>query len=230
MRERGDLICFHEPFMYDYYVNRKAGNMPHFDIDDTHPVTYNEIRDAILRQAQTRNVFIKDMSYYVVDRITSDQSIAPYLTNCFLIRDPLAAITSYAKLDNGLTSEEVGIEAQWRHFDALSTSSYTPIVLEAADIRANPAQLITQWWNLIGLPPCDQAFEWNDVVPKDWKQVTDWHQQAILSQQIKPPDAMERERQLADFACLTQSRPQLETWLQHHQPYYDRLAAHRLVC
>ena len=32
MRERGDLDCAHEPFMYDYYVHRKRRVMPHFDV------------------------------------------------------------------------------------------------------------------------------------------------------------------------------------------------------
>jgi len=225
MRERGDLSCFHEPFMYDYYVNRKAGDMPHFEVDKSHPVTYEDIRDAILFRAQTHDVFIKDMSYYVVDRITNDQNIAPHLTNCFLIRNPLAAITSYAKLDTDLTSEEVGIEAQWRHFDALCTQTNTPTVLDADDIRANTEELLTLWWKHIGLPPCEQAFTWDDDIPEDWKQVGNWHRQASTSKRIKPPDDNEREKQLADFINLAQRRPQLNTWLQHHQPFYDRLAA-----
>jgi len=230
MRERGDLECFHEPFMYDYYVNRKAAEMPHFTVDKSHPVDYEEIRDAILLKAQTRDVFFKDMSYYVVDRITSDEKIAPYLTSCFLIRDPLAAITSYAKLDDNLTSEEIGIEAQWRHFDTLCTSTHTPVVLDADDIRTEPEKLISLWWKQIGLSPCKQAFTWKTETPEDWKQVGNWHRQASASNQIRPPDASEKERQMADFANLTQSRPQLDDWLRHHQPYYDMLMAQKLIC
>ena len=37
MRERGDLTCFHEPFMYDYYVHRQVRVMPHFDVMPDHP-------------------------------------------------------------------------------------------------------------------------------------------------------------------------------------------------
>ncbi len=37
MRERGDLDCAHEPFIYDYYVHRKIRVMPHFDVQEGHP-------------------------------------------------------------------------------------------------------------------------------------------------------------------------------------------------
>jgi len=232
MRERGDLVCFHEPFMYDYYVNRKAGVMPHFDIDSSHPVSYEDIRDNILSQAATHAVFIKDMSYYVVDRITSDQHISPHLINCFLIRDPLASITSYAKLDSNLSLEEVGLEAQWRHFTALCADTHadTPIVLDADDIRTNPAALVSRWWQQIGLAPCEQAFTWHTDIPEDWKQVEDWHHEVSSANRIKPPASDERKQQLADFASLKLSRPQLEKYLQHHQPFYDKLATHKLRC
>lgn len=230
MRERGDLTCFHEPFMYDYYVNRKAGHMPHFTVDPQHPVAYPDIRDQILSEADKCDCFIKDMSYYVVHQITTDELIAPHLTNCFLIRNPLAAITSYAKLDSAITLEEVGLEAQWQHFSQLCTPQSTPIVLDADDIRAAPRALISAWWQRIGLAPCDDAFAWNNEIPADWKQVGSWHQHASDSYQIKPPDAAEAAKQQHDFATLVRERPELADYLQHHQPYYDKLKAHCFTC
>lgn len=230
MRQRGDLTCFHEPFMYDYYVNRKAGHMPHFTVDPQHPVSYSEIRDHLLTEARQRTCFIKDMSYYVVHRITTDRQIAPHLINCFLIRNPLAAITSYAKLDSAITLEEVGLEAQWQHFSQLASQQSTPIVLDADDIRAAPRALISRWWQCIGLPPCDDAFAWTDATPSDWNQVGSWHRHASDSREIKPPDAMEAAQQQQDFAQLAQQRPELAAYLQHHQPYYDKLKSHCLTC
>ncbi|WP_283176701.1 hypothetical protein [Gemmobacter sp. 24YEA27] len=51
MRERGDLDCAHEPFMYDYYVHRAIRQMPHFDVRPDHPVSYPAIRDHLLARA-----------------------------------------------------------------------------------------------------------------------------------------------------------------------------------
>ena len=58
MRERGDLWCAHEPFMYDYYVNRQVARMPHFDVQPDHPVTYEAIRDMLLAEAEKGPVFL----------------------------------------------------------------------------------------------------------------------------------------------------------------------------
>ena len=52
MRARGDLDCLHEPFMYDYYINRSTRQMPHFDAMDEHPKSYEAIRDMILAKAE----------------------------------------------------------------------------------------------------------------------------------------------------------------------------------
>ena len=40
MRERGDLACFHEPFMGDHYVHRAVRTMPLYDVDPSQPAAY----------------------------------------------------------------------------------------------------------------------------------------------------------------------------------------------
>ena len=115
MRERGDLVCFHEPFMYDYYVHRKVRQMPHFNVEQGHPQTYAEVREMLLEQAQKSPVFFKDMSYYVMPHILSDMQFSESLVNCFLIRNPVATISSYFRLDPDVTCEEIGLEAQCLH-------------------------------------------------------------------------------------------------------------------
>jgi hypothetical protein len=63
MRARGDLECLHEPFMYDYYINRSTRQLPNFDAIEDHPRSYDAIRDMILEKAERGPVFFKDMSY-----------------------------------------------------------------------------------------------------------------------------------------------------------------------
>ena len=69
MRERGDLKCFHEPFMYDYYVARSKRVMPYFKAEKGRPVTYCQVRDVLMETAEKSPVFVKDMSYYVIPHI-----------------------------------------------------------------------------------------------------------------------------------------------------------------
>ena len=62
MRERGDLECLHEPFMYFYYVERRVREMPHFDVDPAQPTTYESIREHLLEKTERQAVFIKDIT------------------------------------------------------------------------------------------------------------------------------------------------------------------------
>ena len=231
MRERGDLTCFHEPFMYDYYVHRAVRVMPHFEVDPALPQSFEAIRDRLLQAAEAGPVFLKDMSYYVMPRILDDPLLAPRLVNSFLIRDPMKAILSYHKLDPELTLEEVGLEAQWRHFAALrAQGGAAPVVLEAEAVQRDTRGVMRAYWARIGLAPADQAFQWNgDSLPGDWQQVAGWHGDVATSRGIRPPDPEEDARQRAAFRAAAEATPRLQALLDHHRPFYEKLKAEALV-
>lgn len=225
MRERGDLDCAHEPFMYDYYVHRGVRCMPHFEVQAGHPTAYSDIRDMLLDRARLRPVFIKDMSYYVGSQITQDAMIAPQLVNFFLIRDPVAAITSYFKLDPEVTSEEIGLEAQWTHYSALCDQGAAPAIVDANDVRADPRGVIGALWARIGLPYVAEAFDWQSETPQDWQQVEGWHGKATSTTGIQPLTEAERTRQREKFEEAAGKAPHLRDYLAHHLPFYEKLSA-----
>lgn len=229
MRERGDLWCAHEPFMYDYYVNRRAGVMPHFDVQPDHPVTYGDIRDMLLARAENGPVFFKDMAYYVAPQVLQDPEFAARLTHCFLIRNPVASILSYHKLDPGLSREEIGIEAQWQLYSGLRDAGHAPVVIEAEAVRVDTRAALTALWRQIGLPYSDKAFDWQNETPGDWQQVGSWHGAVTASSGIRPADIDEPARKLAEFKEQAQHAPQLQKYLDHHLPFYQRLRAKALV-
>ncbi|MEM7221584.1 MAG: hypothetical protein AAF495_01305 [Pseudomonadota bacterium] len=224
MRARGDLTCFHEPFMYDYYVHRAVRPMPHFEIDPALPQSYEAIRDSLLGAAEEGPVFFKDMSYYVMPRILDDPALAPRLTNSFLIRNPLRSILSYHKLDPELTSEEVGLEAQWRHYEALAACGAALVVIEAEAVQADTAGAMNAYWEKIGLPAAPHAFNWNgDTPPEEWQQVAGWHGDVASSSGIRPPDPEEDAKQEATFDAAAAEAPRLRELLAHHRPFYEKL-------
>lgn len=228
MRERGDLDCAHEPFMYDYYVHRAIRQMPHFDVRPDHPVSYPAIRDHLLARAARGPVFFKDMSYYVMPHILADEAFAPHLVNAFLIRDPLASITSYYKLDPEVSLDEVGLEAQWRHFSALKAAGRNPVVLRAEAVREDSRGTMAQFWQAVGLPFSERAFTWQDEKPKDWDQVGGWHGDVSASKGIRPLSATEAGETRAKFDALAQTHPRMKRDLAHHLPYYQKLLAEAL--
>lgn len=224
MRERGDLDCAHEPFMYDYYVHRAVRRMPHFDVRPDHPVSYAAIRDSLLVRAGAGPVFFKDMSYYMLPHLLEDEAFLPALTNVFLIRDPVAAITSYFKLDPEVTLEEIGIEAQWRHYDALRKRGGRPVVIRAEDIRQDTRGVMQKLWDRIGLPFSEAAFDWQSERPKDWAQVEGWHSDVSSSRGIRALTETEMQEQQQKFAAMARQYPRMEDYLAHHRPFYDKLA------
>jgi len=232
MRERRDLTCFHEPFMYDYYVHRQVRVMPHFDMEPDHPRSYAEVRDMLLKCAEREPVFFKDMSYYVYPQITGDPDFYERLTDLFLIRNPMASIASYYKLDPELTLDEIGLEKQWRHFDWLSQKTgAAPVVVEAEAVQEDPMKTISHVWSAIGLPFVEDAFEWETgELPAGWEQVAGWHEGVSGSSGIQPVDRETADaKATARFETLAAEAPKLRDYLDHHRPYYQKLKEHALT-
>ncbi|MBZ8119028.1 hypothetical protein KUD11_10255 [Roseovarius sp. LXJ103] len=224
-RTRGDLDCAHEPFMYDYYVHRRAGHTPHFDVQPDHPTRYSSIRDMLLERAGRGPVFFKDMAYYVLPYLPEDAAFAARLRHVFLVRDPHAALASYHGLDADFTCEEAGIEAQWRLFEALEGMGHAPLVLRSEDIRANPAAMMRALWDHAELADAPGALNWDGPPPEDWAQVSAWHAAATGSTSIRPMAADHAERAIARFEAAAEVTPRLREVLAHHQPFYERLCA-----
>lgn len=222
MRERGDCTVFHEPFLGYYYSRRTERTLPLHNTDrDLLPDTYEGVRDTLLEAGRSGPVFFKDMSYYVVPPILSDREFCERLVNVFLIRDPRRSIASYYKLDPQMTSPEIGLEAQWRHCDALAQMLGTdPLIVRAEDIQRDPRGTLAAVWHRAGLDFVEGAFEWQSGdVPQDWERVAGWHGDVLASTGISAAvyDAEDV------FERAAAEAPHLRDFLTHHQLYYDKL-------
>jgi hypothetical protein len=225
MRERGDLRCFHEPFMYLYYVGDSVKEMPHFEADPEHPTNYQDIREMLLRAGGEGPVFFKDMSYYVLDRMMEDEPFARRLTNTFLIRDPARSIVSFYRKDAGVKLEEIGLEGQWRHYEWLTQLlGAPPPLLDAADIQADPEGMIRAWCDAVGLEFLPHSLEWGKPPPEEWRNVSGWHGEVMASDGIgrRPAQADGRPDITLD------SDAKLRRFYEHHRPFYELLRQHRL--
>lgn len=230
MRERGDLQCFHEPFMHYYYVHRSVRIMPHFEPDPGRPSSYPAIREQLLRTAERSPVFIKDMSFYALPRLLDDAQFCRRLVNAFLVRDPVQSILSYHRLDPDVTCEEIGIEAQWRHFCWLKDhTGEEPVVLDAGMVRHDSIAILSAYWNRVGLSEAPHAFEWNvGQDPEEWAQVAGWHRTVLASNRIRGVEPDVSTAAQCELERRAVAAPHILEYLQHHQVYYDRLREHAL--
>ncbi len=227
MRAREDVSCFHEPFMYYYYKQLGIRTMPHFDAEDDHPREYEAIWAMLQKQALKSPVFVKDMSYYIYQKVLSDESLCKQLTNTFLIRNPLKSIISYHKLDAALSLEEIGLDAQWNLYHGLEEKmGVESVVIEAESVQENPEKMLQWFCNSIGLKYKSQALKWeNTAIPKAWESVQTWHAEISNSTSIKRPEYStdaELEQQFIDYAKSAKA-PQLIDYLHYHRKYYDLL-------
>ena len=161
--------------------------------------------------------------------ILKDSLFLKRLVNAFLIRDPVASISSYITLDPEVTLDEIGLEAQWHHFSALKAAGGRPVVIRAEAVRADTVGTVARFWQAVGLPYSGAAFDWQTEKPKDWEQVGGWHGDVSSSQGIRPLTEGENRAQREKFEALAQAHPKIRDLLAHHQPFYERLAAEALA-
>ena len=231
MRERGDLDCLHEPFMYYYYLGLGRRELPHADLEDGRLTAFDDIVSDLRRRRAEKPVFFKDMGYYVVPRIFEQPALATTMDHVILIRDPRKSILSYTRLDPDVSLEEVGFEAQWRLYDWLckqraASALPPPPVIRAEAVQADPEGVIGALWRTLGLSPCPHAFHWRpDDVPGDWNTVLDWHRDVLASGGIRPPDQDGEVVTARQWAEAVAARPRLGRLLEHHRPFYEQLAA-----
>ena len=231
MRERGDFDCLHEPFLHYYYLQRAGKQLAHFDTEQDHPTSYEDTRDMILERAEKAPVFGKDMSYYVIPELLEDEAFCRRVRHCFLIRNPMRSIMSYYKLDSSVSSYEIGLESQWRHYEGLQRMGIDNcIVLEAEAIQADTTQSMSRYWEALGLDFREQALNWQQRdIPQDWQYVQGWHASVSESGAIRSEDDAATAKAQAEFDELCEQAPQLQEYLEYHLPFYQQLQAHSLL-
>jgi len=230
MRERGDFTCFHEPFIYYYYVYLGKKPLPHFEIDPLQPTDFDAVLARLTDAAKSNPVFFKDMSYYVMPEIFTRDDVARRITHTFLIRDPRKSIVSYYKLDPTLELDEIGLESQWRHLNWVrEITGTTPAVIEAEYIQRDPRTTVGKLWRHLDVAFSERAFEWSaEAVPEEWQQVAGWHETASARTRIVPDADVDDESVQSRFDETAAEAPQLRAYLAHHMPYYEKLKAYSL--
>ncbi|MDE2915088.1 MAG: hypothetical protein OXL68_19475 [Paracoccaceae bacterium] len=224
MRERGDLHVMHEPFLYTYYSGASGRPLPHLEPGPDCHSSYEAVRDDIRARARSGPVFFKDMSYYVLDRLTKDPEFLTEMTHGFLVRDPAAAILSYARLDPDFRCEEAGLEASWTLYCRLRDIGLDPPVMQAEAVQERPQAVLAAYWQAVGLPDAPGAFTWKGDIPDDWRHVAGWHRSVARSRGIRPPERGSDPR--AELRGLGGGF--LDTY-RHHRPFYDRLVARAIA-
>jgi hypothetical protein len=216
MIERGDHTVVNEPWSRCYYYGPERRS-PRFD-ETLERSTHVEVLDHLDRLTPTGPVFVKDMPYHVLPHLDAD--VVSRFTNTFIIRDPVAAIPSLAKMWSDFTWEEAGYEAQERAFDlAAELAGETPVVIDSDELRRDPDEFVRAWCEAVGIEHRPDAMTWKPGMPAEWDLWHDWYARAATTTGFVPPDPDGSRPQLCDDLAETVERARTT---------YERLFAARL--
>lgn len=216
MIERGDHTVITEPFSLPYYYapdrvsDRYAGQEAP---ERSYPATFQMLGRA------PQPVFFKDMAHHLGPFLTPE--VLARWRCSFLIRDPVWALPSMARIWPDFTDEEAGYEAQHRAFEMVcELTGEVPLVIESEDLRAKPAEVIWAWCERMGIHFKPDALTWEPGMPDQWQAWEEWFASTARSSGFIPPDP---DRQPPEIP------PQLAERVERARRHYRALADHRLV-
>lgn len=203
--ERGDHLVLDEPWSRAYYFGPDRRS-------DRYRLTFPESTYAAVETgvsaagAGATAVFVKDMAYHAAPGITDDALAS--MTHTFLIREPLAALTSLYRRWPDFTDDEAGYGAQRELFDrVISVTGEVPVVVDSDALVADPEQVVAAWCERVGIEHLPESLRWSAGMRPEWQLWRDWYENAAASTDFAAPagrpdlaDPPERVRSLLD-AC-----------------------------
>jgi hypothetical protein len=140
-------------------------------------------------------------------------------THAFLIRSPEQMIASYLRKREVAAFEDFGLERQAEFFEREADRlGQAPPVIDANDVLADPASVLSRLCECLGIPWDPSMLSWErGRRESDGAWAPHWYAAVEASTRFGPPETggttlPDDARRLAD-RC---------------QPYYERLAEHRL--
>ncbi len=159
---RGDCWAVDEPF-YGAYLKATGLDHPMRDevIASQNPDA-SRVAQALLGPIpQGQSLFYqKHMTLHMIPQF--DRSFLRGLTNVFLIRHPARVVASYMKKREAPTLADIGFVQQAELFDQVADwLGRAPVVIDSADIRADPKQALTALCAALDLLFKPSMLRWN---------------------------------------------------------------------
>lgn len=216
---RGDCAVIDEPF-YGAYLSRTGIDHPmRPEVIASQPADPMDVAAHLLGPIPDGKplYYQKHMTLHMIPEF--DRGFMRALTNVFLIRHPARVIASYAQKREAPTFHDIGFAQQAELFDQVADwSGATPIVVDSADIRANPRESLAKLCSALGIPFSDAMLHWPPgPKPYDGVWAPHWY------------NAVHASTGFGDAEGPLPNLPaEYEPLLDQALPHYQRLAAHKL--
>lgn len=216
---RPDCAVWDEPF-YAAYLDRTGMDHPMRDAiiaaHNADPAAVASACIGVIPNGKSIH-YQKHMTLHMIPEF--DRAFMRALTNVFLIRHPARVVASYSQKREAPTLADIGFVQQAELFDEVASwSGQIPLVIDSADIRANPRESLTKLCLALGISFTEDMLSWPPgPKPYDGVWAPHWYNAVHASTGFGEP-----EGPLPTLAA--QYAPLVEQAL----PHYQRLARHKL--
>lgn len=157
---RPDCRVVDEPF-YGYYLQASGAEHPGREaIIAAMDCDWRRVARSLTAQDPGSPVqYQKHMTHHILPEV--DLAFTDDLLNCFLVREPARMIASYLKIRPRFVLEELGLPQQrdiYRYVAA--RSERPPLVLDAAEVLADPRRALGRLCAHAGIPFCEEMLRW----------------------------------------------------------------------
>ena len=210
--QRKDLAILDEPF-YGYYLknaNLKTRHPSQEEVLNVMELSENRIVQRIHSLSQKSNVFVKGMAHHYLKE--SPRFILDW-KNVLLIRHPRKVITSFSKVIQNPTLNDIGSKKASEIFMYLKKNNKSPLVIDSDELLKNPEAYLTRLCSELDIPFMAKMLHWSKGgIPEDGIWAKDWYAGVHDSEGFKTPPESEE-------AFPSHLQPLLEEAL----PYYEGL-------
>ena len=216
---RPDTAVIDEPFYAHYLATTGSDHPGRDEIIAAYETDWRRVVDQLTGPVPGgKPVFYqKHMTHHMLPGMDEDWLAG--VANVFLIRDPRAVIASYARKRGIVTLDDIGLSRQWELFETVRNRSGTvPPVIDAADVLADPARVLSRLCDTLGVEFDERMLTWPaGPRPTDGIWAKYWYHAVERSSGFQP-----QESAAVDLA------PELEPLAETSGHIYRRLHANRL--
>ena len=218
---RPDTSVVDEPFYAAYLAASGVVHPMQAEVLASQPNDWRDVVRGLLGPVPgDRAVFYqKHMTHHMLPSFGRDWARA--CRNAFLIRAPADVIASYAEVRDQATLEAIGLPQQCTLFDeACDRLGHAPPVIDTSDVLIDPRGMMNALCAALAIPFSEDMLAWPPGRrASDGVWAPAWYAAVEASTGFAPP------RKPIAFVDL---RDELKPIAAAAEPFYQRLAAHRL--
>ncbi|WP_299045303.1 HAD family hydrolase [uncultured Tateyamaria sp.] len=151
---RGDTRVVDEPFYAAYLAATGVDHPMRAEVLASQAQDPAAVANSLISPVSEPIFYQKHMTHHMLSSWSGRWM--DHVTHVFLIRHPARVIASYARKREAPVLDDLGFEQQARIFDQVGGG----IVIDSADIRANPAGMLQLLCHALGIPWTPNMLNW----------------------------------------------------------------------